>query len=49
MFSGLSKDLEVFGVLYRSSNINMPGSDNYDYNITPWAWDYLKKHPELIE
>ena len=35
-------------VLYRTSNI----SDNppvFPFNIQPWAWDYLRKHPELLK
>jgi len=49
MFSGLSKDLEIASVLYKSTIINDPGRRTYDYNISSWAWDYLKKHPELLE
>jgi len=48
-FSGTHKGLVASGVLYTSSDISMPGRDTFDYNINPWAWDYLRKHPELID
>jgi hypothetical protein len=25
-----------------------PSSDEWSYNIQPWAWEYLHKHPELV-
>ena len=36
-------------ILYRASEASNPMSFNFDYNIQPWAWDYLKKHPELLK
>jgi hypothetical protein len=33
-------------ILYRSANIgNLSG---FAYNIQPWAFDYLRQHPELL-
>lgn len=44
---GDAKELEVYKIISRSSSI---GSLTYGFtfNIQPWAWDYLHKHPELI-
>lgn len=36
------------GILYRASNVGRPGSTSFDHNIQPWAWEYLKRHPDLI-
>lgn len=35
-------------ILYRVSNSSdMPPV--FPFNIQPWAWDYLRKHPELLK
>jgi hypothetical protein len=36
------------GILYRSSNVGRPGSTSFDHNIQPWAWKYLRQHPDLV-
>jgi hypothetical protein len=36
------------GILYRASNVGRPGLASFDHNIQPWAWEYLKRHPELV-
>lgn len=35
-------------ILYLASNIGHPGSTSFDYNLQPWAWAALKRHPELV-
>lgn len=44
--SGVVNELENDFIIYRSSNIGH--LSGWAYNIQPWAWDYLNKHPELI-
>ena len=34
-------------ILYRSANIGNLSS-GFAYNIQPWAFDYLRQHPELL-
>jgi hypothetical protein len=48
MFSGKHKRLENYGVIYASSEISVPGRGTFDFNISQWAKDYLRKHPELL-
>jgi hypothetical protein len=45
--SGVTGGLEAAGILYRSANL---GSINFKFafNIQPWAWRHLRKHPELL-
>ena len=46
--SGVHAALELRQVIYRASTV----SANYtyfDYNIQPWAWDYLRSHPKVLE
>ncbi len=46
--NGVVNELIYYKILYRSSNIiNM--DFKISYNIQPWAWDYLNKHPELLQ
>jgi hypothetical protein len=47
MNSGLAGGLEAAGIIFRSSNIGSMGT-GIAYNIQPWAWDYLREHPELL-
>ena len=49
MFSGKHKRLENYGVIYVSSEISVPGQGTFDFNISQWAKDHLKKHPELLK
>lgn len=46
---GVASGLECQGVLFRASNASHPGSVSFPYNIQPWAWHRLKKHPELLK
>lgn len=45
---GIVQGLEHEVIIYRSSNM---GSmvDGFAYNIQPWAWEHLRKHPELLD
>ena len=48
---GVVQGLVQAGVLYRSTTVGDTGPGGppvFDYNIQPWAWDYLWKHPELL-
>lgn len=40
--------LEAQRVIARASTISHGGTD-FDYNIQPWAWEYLQQNPHLIE
>lgn len=44
--SGIVSGLQSVGIIYRSANIGNLGG--WAYNIQPWAWDYLKEHPEFV-
>lgn len=35
-------------ILYCASNVGHAGSISFDYNLQPWAWRYLVRHPELV-
>lgn len=52
MESGVVHGLEVAMILYRSSRVATqwagPGY-GIDYNILDWAWNYLKKNPNLLK
>lgn len=46
--SGVHAALESRHVIYRAATVSR--HDMYfDYNIQPWAWDYLRRHPEVLE
>ena len=45
--SGVAGGLEAAGIIYQSSSIGSM-STGIAYNIQPWAWDYLREHPELL-
>ena len=47
--SGVVRVLESRLVLIRASNMSHPGSMGFDYAIQPWAWDYLRKNPHLLD
>jgi len=45
---GVVSGLESAHIIYRASNAGtMDGS--FAYNIQPWAWDQLRKTPELLK
>jgi hypothetical protein len=44
---GVVQGLVGVSVLYRASNVAR--LTTVAYNIQPWAWDYLREHPELLE
>lgn len=46
--SGVVTELVYYNIIYRSSSI-IDMNFELAYNIQPWAWDYLNKHPELLE
>jgi hypothetical protein len=46
MRSGVVSGLEWDMILIRSSNIG--DLEEWSYNIQPWVWDYLHKHPDLL-
>ena len=46
--SGVAGGLEASKIVFRSSSIGSMGS-GFAYNIQPWAWEYLKRHPEALE
>lgn len=48
MDSGLAAALVNAKIIYRASNFG-DLIDGIDYNIQPWAWDYLHEHPELLQ
>lgn len=43
---GTVRELELMQIIYRSSEVSRIGA-KFSYNIQPWAWDYLKKNPDL--
>ena len=48
MTSGVTSGLVSESVIYQASNLSV-GLTIFAYNIQPWAWDYLREHPELLE
>jgi len=48
MSDGRVGQLQTEKILFRASNLGQY-MDFFAYNIQPWAWDYLNKHPELLE
>lgn len=44
--SGIVSGLASVRIIYRASN--MGDYNSLPYNLQPWAWDYLNKHPELL-
>ncbi len=45
---GIKGSLVAKQIIYRASNMG-DLVDGWDYNINPWADDYLTMHPELLE
>ena len=48
MSDGVVEGLVLQKVLYPSSQLGA-GGITFPYNIQPWAWTYLNKHPEILE
>ena len=48
MTNGVTSGLVSASVIYQAANISV-GLTIFAYNIRPWAWDYLREHPELLE
>lgn len=46
--SGVANGLTAKHILFRTSNVGVDGV-NFPYNIQDIAYDYLLKHPELVE
>jgi len=44
---GIVNGLVVKGILYCSSNISVHYT-SFPFNLQPWAWKYLNKHPEIL-
>ena len=44
---GIAGGLVAKNILFRSSSLGTADA-YFAYNIQPWAWVYLKKHPELL-
>lgn len=47
---GVIQGLVHSGVLYRATNASNPnyGATAFAYNLQPWAWKYLREHPEML-
>lgn len=45
---GLVRELQKLRIIYQASTVSRRGM-YFDYNIQPWAWEYLNKHPQLLE
>lgn len=48
MADGVVSELQMYGIIFRLTSVSQEYVF-FDYNIQPWAWDYLNKHPYLIE
>jgi hypothetical protein len=48
MADGRVGQLGTEKILFRASSLG-EYVDAFAYNIQPWAWEYLNKHPELLE
>ncbi|MBI3319988.1 MAG: superinfection exclusion B family protein [Candidatus Omnitrophica bacterium] len=44
---GVIQGLVAVDVLYRSAQVGHLLS-GFAYNIQPWAWEYLNRHPDLL-
>jgi hypothetical protein len=45
---GIAMGLEQRKIIIRVSSLGHPGGYNFPFQIQPWAWKYLNKHPELV-
>lgn len=48
MSDGVVCGLVGKGILYVASSFGHPGGFSFPFNLQPWAWEYLVKHPELV-
>jgi hypothetical protein len=46
--SGVASGLQAERIIAQATTVG-DWLDGIAYNIQPWAWDYLNKHPELVE
>ena len=46
--NGVAKELESAMIIRRASNL-AHYHNVFPFNIQPWAWEYLVKHPELLK
>jgi len=44
---GVVSELEALVIIRRASDLGTL-LDGFPYNIQPWAWKHLRKHPELV-
>jgi hypothetical protein len=49
MRDGIVNGLIAKGILYRASTGSNPMSYDFDTNMQPWAWEYLKSHPDVLK
>lgn len=45
---GVANGLKGLNIIYRASNVAYHFK-TFPFNIQPWAWEYLKEHPECLE
>ena len=48
VMDGIAGGLQAMGILYRPTGMG-DFVEGFAFNIQPWAWDHLQKHPELLE
>ena len=46
--NGVAQGLVHAQIIYRAANLSSP-AEGFAYNVQPWAWHYLRAHPELVE
>lgn len=46
--NGVVLGLEIEKIIVRVSSLSSYFTE-FPYNIQPWAWEYLKEHPELLK
>jgi len=44
---GVVCELETYSIIRRSLSVSLDRGF-FPYNIQQWAWEYLKKHPEIV-
>ncbi len=49
IYKGIHEDLNRFGIIYRSSGSIQPAYHTFEYSINTWAYNYLKKHTDLLD
>jgi hypothetical protein len=47
MHGGVVGGLQAERIIFRASSLSK-SYDYFAYNIQPWAWEYLNKHPRLL-